>query len=641
MSNKNIESLFFFILNKIASLRFLPRWVVLVIDFLIVSFSIVLTYLLINGLGLTFIQFVSYYEFYIVYSLISIISFWIMKTYHGIIRHSSLVDSVRLFVSQLFSHLCFVLLNVFFLKFYGKKFCLNTGILLNFLISFSILFSFRVFIKYLFEKFNFSNGQKKEKILIYGLNENSIALANALKNISSSKFLINGFISNNSRSKHKSIVGLPIFELKRNLPLTLRLLNADGIVFTEDNSQNDFDIKLAEDCISYSFKVYKLPLISNFDSKNLPSKLKKIDIHDLLERDPIKLDLLKISQDLKNKTILVTGAAGSIGSEIVRQLIGFEIKKILILDQAETPLNDLMVELESVNKKVKLLPYLVDVRDFSALKKVFELNKVDYIFHAAAYKHVPLLEKNPDQAVLVNILGTKNMVDLAEEHLVQKFVMISTDKAVNPSSVMGASKRIAELFVQHRQKIANDNKKNIKFIITRFGNVLGSNGSVVPLFTKQIDNGGPVTLTHPDIIRYFMTISEACQLVLEAASMGNGGEIFLFDMGKPVKIIDLAKKMIRLAGLIPNKDIKIEITGLRPGEKLYEELLVDYSVCLPTYNDKITIAIEEDIIVEKIEDNILEILKFSKMHDIDNMIICMKTIISNYVSLNSDFEKFN
>jgi FlaA1/EpsC-like NDP-sugar epimerase len=384
-----------------------------------------------------------------------------------------------------------------------------------------------------------------------------------------------------------------------------------------------------------------VPLISDWENqKEISQKVKSIQIEDLLERKPIVLDSKLISKQLKDKTILITGAAGSIGSEIVRQVLIFNPKTVIILDQAETPLHHMCLEMKSLGSDSAIYTVIADVRNKEAMNNVFRLHQPQVVFHAAAYKHVPLMEENPSQAILTNIEGTKNLADLSCFYNVKKFVMVSTDKAVNPSNVMGASKRIAEKYVQSLQfKNTNTITKNTtKFITTRFGNVLGSNGSVVPLFTKQIAKGGPVTITHPDIIRYFMTIPEACQLVLEAGAMGNGGEIYIFDMGKPVKIIDLAKKMIKLAGFIPDKEIKIQIVGLRPGEKLYEELLNDTSKTLPTHHDKIMIAEEILDDFEALNIDINELIGIANNFDNDAIVSKMKKIVPEFKSMNSAFE---
>jgi FlaA1/EpsC-like NDP-sugar epimerase len=362
-----------------------------------------------------------------------------------------------------------------------------------------------------------------------------------------------------------------------------------------------------------------------------------------LERKPIVLDTRSISNQLHGKTVLITGAAGSIGSEIVRQVLEFNPKKIIILDQAETPLHSLSLEILSKDKDVVIRNVITDIRNLSSLEKVFKNFHPQVVYHAAAYKHVPLMEENPSQAIFTNVMGTKNLADLSQKFGVEHFVMISTDKAVNPSSVMGASKRIAEMYVQslHFENIEKRLSQSTKFITTRFGNVLGSNGSVVPLFTKQIQEGGPITITHPEIIRYFMTIPEACQLVLEAGAMGNGGEIFIFDMGKPVKIIDLAKKMIRLAGYTPDKEIKIKIVGLRPGEKLYEELLNNSAKNLPTHHEKIMIAEEVCKEYKLLSDEVEDLFILSHLKTNDKIVAKMKKIVPEFKSMNSVFQELD
>jgi FlaA1/EpsC-like NDP-sugar epimerase len=388
---------------------------------------------------------------------------------------------------------------------------------------------------------------------------------------------------------------------------------------------------------------YTAPKVTNcLDKVEISKRALSFKIQDLLERDKIVLDKDPIFKQLKSKIILITGAAGSIGSEIVRQVIEFNPIKIIVLDQAETPLHFLKLELEDVISITTIETVICDVRNKETLKEVFEKFRPQVVFHAAAYKHVPMMEDNPAQAVFANVLGTKNTADLSIEFGVINFVFVSTDKAVNPSNVMGASKRIAEKYIQSlffNSKV--ENTPTTKFITTRFGNVLGSNGSVVPLFIDQIQSGGPVTITHPDIIRYFMTISEACQLVLEAGAMGNGGEIFIFDMGKPVKIIDLANKMIRLAGLVPEKDIKIKIVGLRPGEKLYEELLNESSKTLPTHNEKIVIA--QDICIEysSLSEEIDDLIAIAKTSNRNLVVSKMKSIIPEFVSRNSEFNELD
>ncbi len=436
------------------------------------------------------------------------------------------------------------------------------------------------------------------------------------------------------------MLDLPILVQKKKLPTLMRSVGAEGVIIADKSLSKEEQLIIVDQCLEFNYRVYSVPLISDWENqKEISQKVKNIEIEDLLERKPIVLDSKSISKQLKDKTILITGAAGSIGSEIVRQVLVFKPKLVLILDQAETPLHHLSLELNTESNS-EMITIVADVRNKVAMDRVFRTYSPQVVFHAAAYKHVPLMEENPSQAILTNIEGTKIVADLSCQYKVKKFVMVSTDKAVNPSNVMGASKRIAEKYVQSLQlKVqALEEKKHTKFITTRFGNVLGSNGSVVPLFTKQISNGGPITITHPDIIRYFMTIPEACQLVLEAGAMGNGGEIYIFDMGKPVKILDLAKKMIKLAGFIPDKEIKIEIVGLRPGEKLYEELLNDASKTLPTYHEKIMISEESHDEFEGLNNDVEELIAIANLFDNDNIVTKMKKIVPEFKSMNSTFE---
>jgi FlaA1/EpsC-like NDP-sugar epimerase len=417
-------------------------------------------------------------------------------------------------------------------------------------------------------------------------------------------------------------------------------MNAEALILADKSLTKEEQITIVDDCLEHNLKVYTVPIITDWaNQKEISQKIKSFQIEDLLDRKPIILDKQSISAQLLDKTILISGAAGSIGSEIVRQVIDFSPATILILDQAETPLHNLTLEIQNLNSDIKVKSIVTDIRSKKSLEKVFAEYKPDVVYHAAAYKHVPLMEENPSQAIFVNVKGTKNLADLSLKYKVDKFVMVSTDKAVNPSNVMGASKRIAEKYVQslYFNELKN-NAATTKFITTRFGNVLGSNGSVVPLFSKQIAEGGPITITHQDIIRYFMTIPEACQLVLEAGSMGKGGEIYIFDMGKPVKIIDLANKMIRLAGFIPDKDIKIKIVGLRPGEKLYEELLNDGSKTLPTHHEKITVAQEIIGDYNLVDTEISELIKTAHFQNSNTIVSKMKSLVPEYISMNSTFE---
>jgi FlaA1/EpsC-like NDP-sugar epimerase len=611
------------------------------IDFMVIILSFSLTYIIFKRAGLSYIITENKATYLSTFFGINIFFFWLFRTYSGIIRHSSFIDAVKILFSQTAVFVLFLFFNFMFEMIYHYKVFLNSGLFINIVFSFCGLFLYRVVVKQTFELyFTEKNEAKLIKTLVYGTDANAISVANALNFESPSRFKIIGFIDKNNRNATKRMLDLPIYVQRKKLPALLRSIDAEAIVIADRSLSKEEQVVIVDQCLEFNYKVYTLPSVSDWeDQKEISQKVKNIQIEDLLEREPIVLDTYTISKQLQDETILITGAAGSIGSEIVRQVLCFNPKKVIILDQAETPLHHICLEVETIKNDAKILTLIVDVRNRSALEKVFKLYRPQVVYHAAAYKHVPLMEENPSQAILTNVEGTKNLADLACEYGVKKFVMISTDKAVNPSNVMGASKRIAEKYVQSLHLKCQEKKglNATKFITTRFGNVLGSNGSVVPLFSKQISDGGPITITHPDIIRYFMTIPEACQLVLEAGSMGNGGEIYIFDMGKPVKIIDLARKMIKLAGYAPDRDIKIKIVGLRPGEKLFEELLNDTSKTLPTHNEKIMIAQEIQEEFEDLHIEIEELIGIASFFDNDDIVAKMKKIVPEFVSMNSTF----
>ena len=607
---------------------------------LIIAFSF--TYLIFNGTGLDYIISTHVYGFISSFFVINLFFFWLFRTYSGIIRHSSYIDAIKLLFSQSAVLVFFLCFNFLSELFYQEKVFLNTALFINVVLSFCGLFLYRVIVKQTFELyFSETHTQKLIRTIIYGTDANALSVANALKFETPSRFKIVGFVDRNNQNASKRILDLPILVLKKKLPTLMRSVGAEGVIIADKGLSKEEQLIIVDQCLEYDYKVYMVPSISDWENqKEISQKIKNIQIEDLLERKPIVLDSKSITKQLKDKTVLITGAAGSIGSEIVRQVLSFDPKTVILLDQAETPLHNLCLETQSINSNSKIHTIITDVRNKAALERIFKLYRPQMVYHAAAYKHVPLMEENPSQAILTNVDGTKNLADLSCEYQVKKFVMISTDKAVNPSNVMGASKRIAEKYVQSLHlKSRNENKlKATKFITTRFGNVLGSNGSVVPLFTKQIGEGGPITITHPEIIRYFMTIPEACQLVLEAGAMGNGGEIYIFDMGKPVKIIDLARKMIKLAGFIPDRDIKIKIVGLRPGEKLYEELLNNTSKTIPTYHEKIMIAQEIQEEFETLHAEIDELIGIASFFDNDDIVSKMKKIVPEFKSMNSTFE---
>ncbi|WP_304196947.1 nucleoside-diphosphate sugar epimerase/dehydratase [Flavobacterium alvei] len=627
---------------NIHNLSYLPRWIIVLIDFTVLLLAFSFTSLIFDGTGLEYIVTKHSVVFVSLLFSVNIFFFWLFRTYAGIIRHSSYIDAVKLLFSQTAVLVFFLVFNFLFELYYHQKAFLNTAFFINIVLSFCGLFLYRVVVKQTFELyFVEKNDTKLIKTIIYGTDANAISIANALRFETPSRFKILGFVDRNNQNASKRMLDLPILVLRKRIPSLMRSIGAEALVIADKSLSKEEQLVIIDQCIEYNYKVFTIPSISDWeDQKEISQKVKNIQIEDLLEREPIVLDNISISKQLRGKTILITGAAGSIGSEIVRQVLNFEPQKVIILDQAETPLHHISLEVECIKGSTVIHSVIADIRDRVAVEKIFKLYRPEMVYHAAAYKHVPLMEENPSQAILTNVNGTKNLADLSCEYGVVKFVMISTDKAVNPSNVMGASKRIAEKYVQSLHLKCQENNKlyATKFITTRFGNVLGSNGSVVPLFTKQISEGGPITITHPDIIRYFMTIPEACQLVLEAGSMGNGGEIYIFDMGKPVKIIDLAHKMIKLAGYIPERDIKIKIVGLRPGEKLYEELLNDTSKTLPTYHEKIMIAQEIQEEFFDLHANIDELIGIATFFDNDDIVAKMKRIVPEFISMNSTFE---
>lgn len=623
---------------KINNLNYLPRWIILLIDCSVLIFSFLFAFFLFKGTGLDYIIRKNATGFLALFFVVNIFFFWMFRTYAGIIRHSSYIDAVKIFFSQSAVLLFFFFLNFSFELLYNQKAFSNIALFVVVIISFCGLFLYRVIVKQTFDLY-FSNRNNNNliKIIIYGTDANAIYIAKALRYESPSRFKILGFVDRNNQNSTKRMLDLPIFVQGKKLSNLMRSIGAEGVILADRSLSNEEQIAIVDQCLEFDYKIFSIPSISDWENqKEISQKVKKIQIEDLLERQLIVLESKSISKQLEGKTILITGGAGSIGSEIVRQVIGFKPKEVIILDQAETPMHHLSLEIEDLKPDFKVHNIIGNIRDKEAMNRVFKMYQPNVVFHAAAYKHVPLMEDNPSQAIQTNVEGTKNLADLSCQFKVEKFVMISTDKAVNPSSIMGASKRIAEMYVQSLQ--FKNKCVNTKFITTRFGNVLGSNGSVVPLFTKQIAEGGPITVTHPDIIRYFMTISEACHLVLEAATMGHGGEIYIFDMGSPVRIIDLAYKMIKLAGLRPEKDIKIQITGLRPGEKLYEELLNHTSKTINTHHPKIMI---EQVIAEKYEIihlEIEELIGMSRFFDNNDIVAKMKKLVPEFKSMNSYFE---
>ena len=629
--------------DKIKNIGYLPRWIILFIDIFIVSISAVIGSYILDGIGLNFFPDKNSYWTILLYLITHLFFFWKYKTFAGIIRHTTLVDAIQLFWSEFSVLITLYIINVISSTAFDYKIFLNTHLLICCILSYCLLLAFRILVKSMFETYlTTSNNNDLINTIIYGSDNRALTIANAIITESPKRFHLVGFVDKKPGISTNRILNLPLLNVNRKISVLARKLGAQSIIIADNTLNNEEKISIIDDCLQYNIKVFNLPYLNDMSNqKTIAANIRNIKIQDLLERKPIELDNCNISKQLNDKVVLVSGGAGSIGSEIVWQVSKFNPKKILIVDQAETPLHQVSLEMQKNDTSCEIIPIILNIKNKELLEAVFQKYQPDVVYHAAAYKHVPLMENHPEQAIQTNVFGTKVLADLSVKYNVDRFVMVSTDKAVNPSNIMGASKRIAEKYVQSLDSYLKDShKSHTKFITTRFGNVLGSNGSVVPLFTKQIEMGGPITITHPDIIRYFMTIPEACQLVLEAGSMGNGGEVYIFDMGKPVKIIDLAHKMIRLAGLIPDQDIEIRIVGLRPGEKLYEELLNDSSKTLPTHHEKIMIAVDdkEHYISIDSEINALHDLSYT---NITEMVIQMKKIVPEFKSLNSDFQKLD
>lgn len=609
------------------------------IDQIIVSWALLTSFLMANRFDYSEILNENSLLYLGCYSAIAVCVFVTMRIHTGIIRYSGTEDILRVFMAVLISSVVFGIISRFFVSAdsYSLVKWIYVALLLNFFISTCLLIIFRISIKHLFSYLmhDFRLECKKEVVVIYGTNSSSILMKRALESRRESFFKVLGFIDDRVDKVNKSIEQKKVYH-----PSSLLLLKTKYGVEKLILMDGNLDIKskhdIIERCIESGIKVVSVPASSQWlDGKLSLNHFRELRIEDLLQRETITLNKKNIYRELRGKRVLVTGAAGSIGSEIVRQILSYNPKYVVLFDQAETPLHELQLEIEDSYLGSSIRLFMGNIRTESRLKAMFHQYQPEIVFHAAACKHVPMMECNPMEAVLTNVLGTKHLADLAIAYNVEKFIMISTDKAVNPTNVMGASKRIAEMYIQS----LNGYQYTTKFITTRFGNVLGSNGSVVPRFKSQIERGGPVTITHPEITRYFMTIPEAVQLVLEASAIGKGGEIFIFDMGKPVKILDLAVNMVKLAGLSAGTDIPIVFTGLRPGEKLYEELLNKEEHNIPTDNDKIKISKIIDQNFPYIRGKIAELL-FLVDNSSDQMVVKkMMEIVPEFKSTNSVYKE--
>ncbi|AKA36089.1 polysaccharide biosynthesis protein [Flagellimonas lutaonensis] len=615
--------------------RYAPGWLVLIIDVLIIGVSFVLSYIIRFNMTFNFDVEKLLVQLPAV-MVISTLAFLVAKSYKGFVRHTGIKD-----VYNIFNAICLASILTIFLVIFNRQFEVVDDftiplsiIIIHSLISFIALTAARYLFKTLFESMT-KKIKATKNVLIYGAGESGIITYNALESHTATNVKVIGYIDDDKKKVGKTINGVRVYGREILNEYFLASNNISEIIVAIHIIDNHRLRLLVESLVDFSVDVKIVPPVQDWINGEFKvSQIKNVQIEDLLNRAPINIKRSKVVEELKDKCIMVTGGAGSIGSEIVRQIATYEYKSLIIIDQAESPLYDLQQELKQ-NGFHNFISIVADIRDKNRMNLFFEEYKPDIIFHAAAYKHVPLMEYNAYEAIKINVGGTKIIADLALAHNVGKFVFISTDKAVNPTNVMGATKRIAEMYISCMQQ-----EGMTKFITTRFGNVLGSNGSVIPLFKKQIEKGGPLTVTHKDITRYFMTIPEASQLVLEAGAMGKGGEIFIFDMGESVKIFDLAKNMIKLSGLRYPEDIDIEITGLRPGEKLYEELLANGENTMPTYHKKIMISKVRELNYGWVRSKIDE-LCVSNIFFNENTIKIMKEIVPEYISNNSNLCKFD
>lgn len=614
----------------------LPRWSILIIDTLVSAFALTMAFAIrfeFSPLPEADAENLPY-DFLIVLA-IRLFSFAWSKTYKGVVRYTSTRDTGRIFGVVVSGSILVFILNTLWLVSHHYYFIPTSVIIIDALLTLFLMISSRLAVKTLY--FEMKNPQReKQSVIIYGAGEAGIITKRTLDRDAAIKYRVAGFIDDDVRKQGRSVEGVFVYSPDR-LEDIIEQSTAESVIISVQNLPVKKKNEIADRCLTAGVRVMNVPPASRWINGELSfNQIRSIRIEDLLEREPIRLDTARIADDLRDKIILITGAAGSIGSEIARQCIPFRPKKIYLLDQAETPLYELELELSDRPIKVPFEVVMADVRNEERMRNVFRTFQPQVVFHAAAYKHVPMMENNPSEAILTNIQGTRNVADLAHEFQAERFVFVSTDKAVNPTNVMGASKRIAEIYIQSLGK-----NSSTKFITTRFGNVLGSNGSVIPRFRKQIENGGPVTITHPEITRYFMTIPEASQLVLEAAAMGKGGEIFVFNMGESVRIVDLARKMIQLMGLKEGKDIRIEFTGLRPGEKLYEELLANTENTLPTHHNQILIGKVREYEYNRVKVIIEELIASFETQNNELIVQRMKDLVPEFISNNSVFQKLD
>lgn len=651
-----VNNLYLLIKNKST----VPRWIIFILDLLICAFALFYAFLLRFNMNFEAVRDDGFVNQILLVTVLNIVFFRLFRSYEGIIRLSSSREALRC-VLAVFCSVFVLLLSTVVSAVFQLPYLIPTSVLIIYFFTSSFLiFAYRIWLKQLYNR-SLKLKFESENIMVFGKTSNGVLLKDAIESISGKKYRVIGFVGDDSKLWGKSIDNAKIYSVEQAKIMASKF-NVECVFVSSDEVDTKLKNEFVDFCLSNNIKVKAIPAVQEWVDGQLRTKqIKNLKIEDLLNRPSIKLAPDHIRNYLMDKRILITGAAGSIGSEIVKQLAGINVELLILCDNRETGLYELQYQLQQITRKSdNIVVSISDVRSADIMQNLFETYKPQIVFHAAAYKHVPLMEMHPCQAVINNVKGTKIVADLSVAFGVERFVFISTDKAINPTNVMGASKRIAEMYVaelqSNQQSVVRNplgnydmtdekdiflRKGKTKFITTRFGNVLGSNGSVIPRFQQQIDKGGPVTVTHPDITRYFMTIPEACSLVLEACTMGDGGEVFIFDMGEPVRIADLALKMIKLAGLIPGKDIKIEFSGLRPGEKLYEELLNITEEVIPTHHKKIKISRVNKPAIRTIIENVDYLIDISGKNKNISVVKQMKLIVPEYRSNNSIYERLD
>ena len=622
--------------HRYLSAKVLPIWTILLIDVFIIVISSLLAYALRYDFRSIFLESSTIDKTILWTVVVNLVFFRVFRTYSNVLRFSSFVDIMRVFVSLTVAYALLMSASVLTGNGFGSYLAPPSVLFMSYVISFAMMACFRIIVKTAFEALNFDSSHSAN-VFIYGAREAGVNIAKTLRVNLRNHYRLRGFIADEPELVNKVMMGVRVFPNDDALIDILSDRDVQTIIISPAKMEELKKSDMADRLLAHNIKLMTAPPLSEWNGQVLNhTQLKEIQIEDLLQRNPIEIDIHKVASHLEGKRVMITGAAGSIGSEIMRQVASFNPYKLILIDQAETPLHDIRLELQDRWRDIDAETIIADISNATRMESIFREFKPQYIFHAAAYKHVPMMEDNVSESIQVNVSGTRTVADLAVKYGADKFVMISTDKAVNPTNVMGCSKRICEIYVQSlARKLRQEGARSTQFITTRFGNVLGSNGSVIPRFRDQIQRGGPVTVTHPEIIRYFMTIPEACRLVLEAGSMGNGGEIYIFDMGNPVKIVDLAKRMISLSG---RTDVKIEFTGLRHGEKLYEELLNVKELTKPTYHDKIMIATVREYDYDEVKERIQKLIDVSYTYDQMKIVAAMKDIVPEFVSKNSCFE---